>query len=115
VEIQHGGKRHRWSLASPNREAAAARAKEIYLFVQANGWEMALAKFRPQFRKEKKQNPTVGEFLDELKARADAKAKTLEDYARAFRTIVAAVAGIQIGGRGAAGTPIKRGGATLTQ
>ena len=74
-----------------------------------------MAKFRPQFRKEKKQNPTVGEFLDELKARADAKAKTLEDYARAFRTIVAAVAGIQIGGRGAAGTPIKRGGATLTQ
>ena len=115
MEIQHGGKRHRWSLASPNREAAAGRAKEIYLFVQANGWEMALAKFRPQFRKEKKQNPTVGEFLDELKARADAKAKTLEDYARAFRTIVAAVAGIQIGGRGAAGTPIKRGGATLTQ
>ena len=53
--------------------------------------------------------------MDELKARADAKAKTLEDYARAFRTIVAAVAGIQIGGRGAAGTPIKRGGATLTQ
>src|SRR6516162_7227897 len=38
--------------------------------------------------------------MDELKARADAKAKTLEDYARAFRTIVAAVAGIQSGGRG---------------
>ena len=100
VEIQHGGNRHRWSLASPNRDAAAARAREIYLFVRANGWEMALAKFRPQSTREKKQNATVGEFLGELKARADAKAKTLEDYARAFRTIVAAVAGIQSGGRG---------------
>jgi integrase len=61
---------------------------------------MAFAKFRSKASKEKKQNVTVGEFLDELKARADAKTKTLEDYARAFRTIVAAVAGIQSGGRG---------------
>src|SRR6516225_4601187 len=38
VEIQHRGKRHKWSLGTANKAAAAARAKEIYLFVAANGW-----------------------------------------------------------------------------
>ena len=40
---------------------------------------------------------TVGQFLDELKAKADLKPKTLEGYAVAFRGIVADIFGIEGG------------------
>ncbi len=103
VEIQHNGRRHRWSLETPNRDAAATRAKEMYLLIQVNGWEAALAKYRPTPLKQNKQDATVGEFLAELRAKADAKPKTLESYARAFRTIVADIAGLPSGGRGGSG------------
>src|SRR5689334_14667091 len=35
VEISFRGKRIKWSLSTPNREAAAARAKELYLYISA--------------------------------------------------------------------------------
>src|SRR6516164_6599828 len=83
VEIQHRGRRHRWSLGTPNQAAAAAKAKELYIFLQANGWEMARAKYRPgPVGEQKNQDATVGEFLALLKAKADTKPKTLEGYAR---------------------------------
>src|ERR1700758_3733285 len=48
VEISFRGRRIKWTLETPNKEAAAARAKEIYLFTQANGWEAALERYRPR-------------------------------------------------------------------
>jgi integrase len=93
VEIQHRGKRHKWSLGTANKAAAAARAKEIYLFVAANGWGEAFDKFRPELAA-KKPNVTLAEFLDEIRATADVSANTIEDYARAFRKIVADLIGL---------------------
>src|SRR5215831_13610319 len=68
VEISFRGRRLKWSLETPNQEAAAARAKEIYIFVQANGWDATLARYRP-----KKEPPaacpaiTIDEFLAEVR------------------------------------------------
>ena len=93
VEIQHRGKRHKWSLHTANKAAAAARAKEIYLFVAANGWGKTFEKFRPELAA-KKPNVTVGEFLDEVRATADVSAQTIADYARALRKIVADLTGL---------------------
>jgi integrase len=100
VEIQHGRQRHRWSLETANRDVAAVRAKEMFLFIQVNGWDLASAKYRPKPVKQNKQDTTLGEFLAELRSKADIKAKTFEAYARAFRTIVADIAGLPGGGRG---------------
>jgi len=45
------------------------RAKEIFLFVQANGWEAAFARYRPKERPKLKASAnTVGEFLSEVRA-----------------------------------------------
>jgi hypothetical protein len=98
VEIQHGGQRRRWSLKTTNRDTAAASAKEMYLFIQVNGWEQAAAKYKPEPVKPNKFDITIGEFLAELRAKADAKPKTLQAYARAFRTMVADIAGLPSGG-----------------
>jgi len=88
VYIQHRGRRHKWSLGKPNREAAAAIAKDIFLSLQAKGWDATIQRYRPKLA-EKKRNVTVGEFIEEVKAKADLDAKTIEGYCKAFRTIVA--------------------------
>jgi integrase len=46
--------------------------------------------YRPKLA-EKKRDVTVGEFIDEVKAKADVEAKTIEGYCKAFRTIVASI------------------------
>jgi hypothetical protein len=46
ARIQYEGRRERFPLYTPNKAAAATRARDIYLFLLANGWEPALAKYR---------------------------------------------------------------------
>ena len=89
AKVQHLGRRETFSLGTPNKIAAANRAKEIYLMLKASGWEPTLAKFKPQAGSASRVVTTVGEFLDEVKAKAGGKAGTIEAYSRAFRTIVA--------------------------
>jgi integrase len=97
VYIQHRGRRHKWSLGTPNREAAAAKAKDIFLSLQAQGWDAAIQKHRPKLA-DKKRDVTIGEFIDAVKSYCGpAKAKTIEDYAKIFRGIVASIFGIEGG------------------
>jgi hypothetical protein len=98
IQIQHRGRRHKWSLETDNRDAAAAKAKKLFLFIQANGWEAALAEFRATSTA-KKTDATVGDLLEELRDKSDAKPKTLEGYAVALRKIVSDIIG-QPHGRG---------------
>jgi hypothetical protein len=54
VEIQTRGERHRLSLDTANRDAAAAHARDIYQLARAVGWPAVFEKYRPQdARKEK--------------------------------------------------------------
>src|SRR6516165_211482 len=78
VEMQHKGKRVRWSLGPANIDAAASRARDLYLFLIANGWEATLAKYRPA--KVAKADPTIGDFLEAVRKTADLSPQTLKDY-----------------------------------
>jgi integrase len=98
VEIQHRGRRHRLSLGTPNREAAASLARDMFLLVHAQGWEAALAHYRPLLAP-KRTDITIGEFLTEISAKADKDLKTIDGYARALRTIVSDVFDLDIGNR----------------
>jgi len=97
AKIQHLGRRETFSLGSANKESAAARAKQIYLSLQAAGWEATLAKFKPKAGSAGKTLATIGEFVEEVKAKASARPKTIESYCQAFRTIVADICGIDGG------------------
>jgi hypothetical protein len=88
--IQHKGE---LSLETPNKGNAAARARETYVAILAGGWEQALRLYRPE-RGVKTAEVTIGQFLEELKAKADLSPGTLEGYAVAFRGIVADIFGI---------------------
>lgn len=95
AKIQHLGRRETFSLGSANKAVAASRAKEIYLSLRSAGWDATLAKFKPKAAPAAVS--TVGEFLEEVKAKASARPKTIESYCRAFRTIVADICDIDGG------------------
>lgn len=44
--VQYEGRRERFPLYTPNKAAAAAKARDIYLFLAANGWEAILARYQ---------------------------------------------------------------------
>jgi integrase len=95
VEISFRGRRLKWSMDTPNQDAAAARAKEIYLFIQANGWEAAVAHYRPKEAPPSKPVViTIGEFLDQVRASSLLKSSTFNDYAEALRRISGDIAAI---------------------
>jgi hypothetical protein len=68
ARIQHEGRRERFPLYTPNRAAAAAWARDIYLFLVANGWEAVLARYRkPKTSVHDPEQPvTVGSFLNAI-------------------------------------------------
>jgi integrase len=97
AQIQHGGRRERFSLRTSLKDAAAGRARDAYQTLMANGWDEVLVQWKP----EGAPAPvacTVGDFIAELKTQSDLKPKTLEGYAVALRKIVADAFGID-GGR----------------
>lgn len=95
AKIQHAGRRETFSLVTANKARAANTAKEIYLSLRAAGWEATLLKYKP--KSAPKTVSTVGEFLKEVQEKASARAKTIESYCRAFRTIVADIRDIDGG------------------
>ena len=90
AQMQHGGRREKFSLRTPVFHAAAQRARDAYQTLITKGWDEALREFKPQGAAALPSGAsTIGDFLDELKTKADLKAKTLEGYAVALRKIVA--------------------------
>jgi len=96
VKIQHAGHRETFSLGTPNKAAAAAKAKKIYLCLAGKGWDAARSQFKKHGAAAGKV-VTVGEFIESARPKFGGRAKTFDDYARAFRTIVADIFGIDGG------------------
>jgi hypothetical protein len=67
ARIQYRGKREHFPLGTPNKAAAAAKARDIFLFLAANGWSLTLSKYKLQSQSPFPTNTaaiTVGSFLD---------------------------------------------------
>ena len=64
VRLKHLGRSMWFNLKTANAAEAAVKARDIYIYLIANGWEAALEKFKPQT--EKRDNLTVEEFADLL-------------------------------------------------
>lgn len=101
VRLQHLGRREAFALASVNASVAAAKAKTIATFLEANGWELTLARFKPGMD-QKPECCTVGEFLADIGARSHLKAVTIRRYAVKLRKLVSDVAKLEAGLRGKA-------------
>jgi hypothetical protein len=89
VKIQHLGRRETLPLGTPNRAAAAAKARQIYITLKSNGWESTLRRFKAKPEISHETATTVGEFLEQVISTAGGRPKTVQGYCRAFRTIIA--------------------------
>ena len=101
VRLQHLGRREAFALASANAGAAAFKAREIATFLEANGWDATLTKFKPAMN-ERPEICTVGEFLADVSARSHLKPVTIRRYAVKLRKIVSDVAKLEAGLKGKA-------------
>ena len=95
ARIQWRGRREFFNLQTPNKSAAAAKARDIYLMLNGAGWDATLAKFKPEI--ERKSVSTVGEFLNELREHWSGNPKTFEGYCQKFRMILSQIFGIDGG------------------
>lgn len=85
-----GGKQQRFKLGSGNKEVAAEKALEIYMFNRANGASATLEKYTPK-KTDPVTDPTVGQFLAEIESLRLIRRTTFTDYSRKFRTVVSGV------------------------
>ncbi|MEZ5325834.1 MAG: tyrosine-type recombinase/integrase [Verrucomicrobiales bacterium] len=103
VQIQHQGRRLRFHLQTPNKAAAAARARGIYKDLLEGGWEAVQAKLdSPNISNETSVpatdgSPTVGDLLGVIESISTARPATLETYFKALRKIAADIEGVEQG------------------
>lgn len=99
--MQHLGRREAFALGSANAVVAAGKAKAIATYLDANGWESTLAKYKPG-PIAKAQICSVGEFLADVVARGHIRPRTLKIYATKLRKIVADITEVEAGTSGKA-------------
>lgn len=93
AQILYRGERRRFPLETANREAAAEKARDIYLSLVANGWETTLERFKPSAVKIAKP-ATIGEWLGAVRETAELRPSTFTTYAQCLRQIAAEIADI---------------------
>ena len=101
VRLQHLARREAFALDSANASVAAIKAKEIATYLDANGWEPTLVKFKPD-PMVKADVCTVGEFLADVIERSHLKPMTVRRYAVKLRKMIADLAKVDAGARGRA-------------
>jgi integrase len=95
VRLKQDGREAWFNLGTANQAAAAVKARDIYIFVLANGWDAALAKFKPESDTAPRLNLTVGGFLDAVKATGYLRLRTFLNYQNCLRTIVSEMFGVR--------------------
>ncbi|MBI4658300.1 MAG: tyrosine-type recombinase/integrase [Verrucomicrobia bacterium] len=94
VRLKKDGREAWFNLGTPNQAAAAKRAKEVFTFLEANGWEATLAKFKPNGDSTQGNQLTVGEYLRAVRDTGRLRFRTFLNYQNCFRTIVAGAFGV---------------------
>ena len=89
VKLFRDGRQLWVNLETPNRDAAAKKARDYWIKLKTLGWDAV----KPA--RERIVDPTVGDFLAAVRAEADIAPGTFEIYARKFRRLVAGVVGVE--------------------
>jgi integrase len=95
VRLKKDGRDTWFNLGTPNQAAAAKKAKEIFTFLEANGWEATLARFKPESDTAPRFNLTVGDYLNAVKGTGYLGIRTFLNYQNCFRTILSEVFGVR--------------------
>jgi predicted alpha/beta-fold hydrolase len=94
VRICHQGRQHAFTFHTLNGTVAATNARDIYASILKEGWDAVLLNHRPS-GEQAANDPTVGQFLAEVSAKAGLRNRTFRNYSNCFRTIIAEIFKIQ--------------------
>ena len=95
IRVAHLKRREWFNTGTPNRAAAAGRARDIYLSLIAAGWDATLAKFKPDSDAAPRLNLTVGAYLSAVKDTGYLRPRTFLNYQNCFRTLVSETFGVK--------------------
>jgi integrase len=95
AQMQHAGRREQFPLGTPNKAAAAAKARSIYLSLQASGWETTLAAYKAKPEEPKPEFSTIGDLIREVANTTAYRSTTFSVYCAALRRIAVDIAGVQ--------------------
>jgi hypothetical protein len=85
IELQRRKVRHRISLETANRDAAAYLARDIWRYVQTHGWASYFEKYRPT--SVRPTDLTLGIYIAAVERTCTIRPKTLRGYIGALRKI----------------------------
>jgi integrase len=91
VQIQFLKRREQFPLDTPNKDAAAAKARDIYLSLHSRGWEETLLLCKPQAQpvEAKPEQSNIGDLIREVSATTSYRVTTFSVYCAALRRIAA--------------------------
>jgi integrase len=95
VRLKKDGREAWFNLGTPNQAAAAKKAKEVFTFLEANGWDATLAKFKPDGNGAPTNTLTVGEYLRAIRDTGKLRLRTFLNYENCLHTIVAGIFGVK--------------------
>jgi integrase len=95
VRLFHAGKEGWFNLDTANQAAAAVKARDVFVFLKANGWDATLAKFKPDSDAAPRLNLTVGEYLGAVKDTGYLRPRTFLNYQNCLRTLVSETFGVK--------------------
>ena len=95
VRMKRDGRDGRFNLGTSNQAAAARKAKDIFMFLEANGWDATLAKFKPESEVAPRLDLTVGQFLSTVKDTGYLQVRTFLNYQNCLRTILGDAFGVR--------------------
>ncbi len=95
AQIQFLKRREQFPLGTPTKAAAAAKARDIYLSLQASGWEATLAAHKAKPEEPKPENSTVGDLIRAVAETTSYRSTTFSVYCAALRRIAAEVSQVQ--------------------
>ena len=89
VQIQYLKRREQFPLDTPNKDAAAAKARDIYLSLHSRGWVETLALYKPQPQPVVvlPEHATVGDLIREVSATTSYRITTFYNYISSLRRI----------------------------
>lgn len=93
VQIAYRGTRRRFPLETANKETAAEKARDIYLSLVGGGMDATLQRFKPKSVKPIPAS-TIGAWITAVRATAEFRPATLDNYAVCLRLIASRIANI---------------------
>lgn len=97
VRLFHLSKEDWFNLHTANKDVAAGKARDVYVYLKANGWDATRAKFKPESQVTPKNKLTLSEFFEAVSNMAQLRPRTFRNYQNCFRTIVSEAFGVKGG------------------